>query len=395
MTTTMSRARAFRGPAVLSFGFRPFFLLAGLWALAAMGLWLTQLAGALTLPTALTPRDWHVHELLFGLFPCIAAGFVLTAVPNWTGRLPVVGWPLGGLAAVWIVGRLAVATSGLIGAGLAAALDLAFLLTFAALIAREIIAGRNWRNLLVLAPLLLLLVANALFHWQGGGGADGAGTRLGVAALVFLVSLIGGRVVPSFTRNWLARRPPGPLPAPIGRFDGISLVATGAALALWVALPETRVTGTLAALAGALGLVRLARWRGWRCLAEPLVAILHLGFIWMPIGFLVLAASILAPEVVPRLAALHLWLAGGLGPMVLAMMTRVTLGHSGHALTAGPGTSALYLAALLAVLARALAAFWPAPELLYLSATLWLLAYGGFVLLYAPLLLRPRRSQTA
>jgi len=388
----MSRARAFRGPAVLSFGFRPFFLLAGLWGLAAMALWLAQLVGALTLPTVFAPRDWHVHELLFGLLPCVAAGFLLTAVPNWTGRLPVVGWSLGGLAALWIVGRLAVATSGLIGAGLAATLDLAFLLTFAALIAREIIAGRNWRNLLVLVPVLVLATANALFHAEDGGGADGVGTRLGVAALVFLISLIGGRVVPSFTRNWLARRPGGPLPAPIGRFDGANLVATIAALVLWVALPDSRASGALAALAGTLGLVRLARWCGWRTLAEPLVLILHLGFIWMPIGFLALAGSILAPEAVPRLAALHLWLAGGLGPMVLAMMTRVSLGHSGRALTAGAGTSALYAAALLAVMARAAAAFWPGPGLLYLSATLWLLAYGGFVLLYAPLLVRPRRQ---
>ena len=208
MSSVASR-RAYSGPALLSFGFRPFFLGAGLWSVAGMLLWLAVYAGDVTLPTAFIPRDWHVHEMLYGYVPAVVAGFLLTAIPNWTGRLPVSGLPLAALAGLWLAGRIAIAVSAAIGPILAAVIDVAFLATFAAVALREIVAGRNWRNLRVLAVLAVLIGGNVLFHLEAiRDGAADYGIRVGLAGAVGLIMLVGGRIVPSFTRNWLARREP-------------------------------------------------------------------------------------------------------------------------------------------------------------------------------------------
>ena len=157
--TTAQQSRQWTGPAVFSFGFRPFFLFGALWAALAMLLWVLMLAGFLTLPTRFDPVSWHAHEFLFGYTGAIIGGFLLTAVPNWTGRLPVVGWQLAALFVVWVAGRIAVATSGLWPAGVAMAVDLGFPVLLSAVILREIIAGRNWRNLIVLSLLTVFAVS--------------------------------------------------------------------------------------------------------------------------------------------------------------------------------------------------------------------------------------------
>jgi uncharacterized protein involved in response to NO len=263
-----------------------------------------------------------------------------------------------------------------------------------AAIGREIAAGRNWRNLPVLVLVVLFLLANALFHVeaaQDGGASGGAGARAGIAIVVLLIALIGGRIVPSFTRNWLARRAPGPMPVPFGRFDRVALAAAGLALLAFVAAPGARVTGVLAGIAGALHLVRLARWIGWRTLAEPLLVILHLGYLFVPAGLLLLSAAILQPGGVPRVAALHAFMAGAMGVMTLAVMTRASLGHTGRPLHAGGGTTAIYALALGGAVARIAAAFAPgATWLLHASAAGWIGAFLLFALLYGPLLSRPR-----
>ena len=208
--------RAFTGPAILSCGFRPFFLFGALWAAIAVALWLPMLSGRLVLPSAFTPIEWHVHELVYGYVPAVIAGFLLTAVPNWTGRLPVVGTPLLLLFLTWAGGRAAMLVSLWIGARIAAAIDLAFLAAPEGfVVAREIIAGNNTRNLKVLGVVALLLVGNGLFHLEAIAHlGNGHGMRLGIAAIVMLIMLMGGRIIPSFTRNWLARRGPGRRPHP-------------------------------------------------------------------------------------------------------------------------------------------------------------------------------------
>lgn len=395
MTTTAERMRAWTGPAILTFGFRPLFFGAAVWAVLAMVLWVPMLSGHLTLPTAFDPVSWHAHEFLFGYLGAVVAGFLLTAVPNWTGRLPIVGWRLGMLAGLWLMGRVAVAVSGSVPAVLVALADLAFQAVFALLIAREIAAGKNWRNLIVLAMLGVFILGNALFHWeaaaQGGYAAQGYGLRLGLGAGIMMIAVIGGRIVPSFTRNWLVKRRSTALPVPpMQSFDKLALAALVVALVLWVVLPLGTLTGLALALAGVLHALRLARWAGHRTFAEPLVTVLHAGYSFVPLGALALAAEILLPGSLGMTGAQHFWMVGAIGLMTLALMTRATLGHTGQNLTAEAGTVAIYLALILSVFARVAGGVWPevSGPLHAMAGLFWIAAFGGFAIIYGALLLR-------
>jgi uncharacterized protein involved in response to NO len=359
---------------------------AGLWGLAALPLWLLVFQGAFILPTAFAPLAWHAHEMIFGFAGAVVAGFLLTAVPNWTGRLPLQGLPLALLFALWIAGRLVMAVSAEIGAGTAAIFDVAFLAALLAVALREIIAGRNWRNLPLMAVLGLLIAANALTHLEALGLATTGplGERLGLAVLVQLICLIGGRVIPSFTRNWLVKRGAAELPAAFGIFDKACLIVTAAALTGWVAFPDRPAVGGLLLLAGALHLLRLARWQPLQTFSEPLVWSLHLGFLWVPLGLLLLGGANLAPAWLPATAGLHALGAGAIGSMTLAVMTRATLGHSGRALHADAVTATIYLAIAAAAALRVTAALLPDAyfTLLWLSGITWTLAFGLFVAVY-------------
>jgi uncharacterized protein involved in response to NO len=394
MTSTAEQMRAWTGPAILTFGFRPFFFGAAVWAMLAMAFWVPMLSGHLILPTAFDPVSWHAHEFLFGYLGAVVAGFLLTAVPNWTGRMPIVGWRLGILAGLWLAGRLAVAISGGVPAVAVAIADLAFPVVFALLIAREIVAGKNWRNLIVLAMLGVFILGNALFHWEAAKGhyaAQGYGLRLGLGAGVMMIAVIGGRVVPSFTRNWLVKRCSPVLPTPpMQRFDKVALLVLLMALLLWVALPFEVVTGAALALAGVLHTLRLARWAGHRTFAEPLVTVLHAGYVFLPLGALALAAEILMPGSFGMAGAQHFWMAGAIGLMTLAVMTRATLGHTGQELTARAGTVAIYLALVLSVFARVAGGLWldVSVTLHAMAGLFWIAAFGGFAVVYGALLLR-------
>ena len=209
--------------------------------------------------------------------------------------------------------------------------------------------------------------------------------------MVMMIAVIGGRIVPSFTRNWLVKRGPGRLPVPpMQRFDKAALLTLLTALLAWVVLPDHLVTGALLLTAGTLHAVRLARWAGDRTLAEPLVAVLHLGYAFLPLGALALGAEILAPGLIGMAAAQHLWMGGAAGLMTLAVMTRATLGHTGQTLTAGPGTVLVYAALVVAVLARFAAGIWPnqASVLHMVAGMAWILSFAGFAVLYGRLLLR-------
>ena len=356
----ISRLRSYSGPAIFSYGFRPFFLVGAIYAGLAVLIWLPVFFGEVRLPAAFSAADWHIHEMLYGYLPAVITGFLLTAIPNWTGRLPIQGSPLAVLATVWAAGRLAVLLSSLLGPLAAGAIDLMFLLLIAAAAAREVIAGRNWRNLPPVGILILLLGGNAAFHLEAcEKGTAEVGTRLGIAAAIALVSLIGGRVIPSFTRNWLARENPGRLPVPFKPYDVGSLAVSTLALLLWVAGPDWSGTALAMFTAGAAHTIRLARWAGDRTFGDRLVLILHIGYAFVPIGFILLGAAILFPQDVPVGAGIHAWTVGAIGVMTLAIMTRASLGHTGHRLHAGPLTQAIYAAVLVASLARVYAAFRP------------------------------------
>jgi uncharacterized protein involved in response to NO len=390
---SIPRLRAYRGPAILSYGFRPFFLLGSIYAGAMIPLWLGVFAGDLELSTAFVPRDWHVHEMLFGYVAAILGGFLLTAIPNWTGRLPLQGVPLAVLVSTWLAGRIAVLASGSIGWAAAAAIDAAFLVLLAAAAAREILVGRKWSNLPVVALVSLFGADNVAFHIEVhvDGLADYS-TRFAVALVITLISLIGGRIVPSFTRNWLARQQPGRMPSPFGRIDAVIVAMSIVALTIWIVAPTTKAAGAMLIMAGILHIIRLARWAGYRTASDRLVLILHLAYAFVPIGYIF--SGLAAFNILPSSAGIHAWTGGAIGAMTLAVMTRATLGHTGQALQASIGTQCLYAAVIAAALTRVCAAIDTAHMQVLLSAAGigWAIAFLGFALLYGPTLCSPRRA---
>jgi uncharacterized protein involved in response to NO len=397
MASSAEQIRNWSGPAILGYGFRPFFLSAAVFAALAMVIWIGTFTGVWQVPTAFGPIAWHVHEFLWGYVSAVVAGFMLTAVPNWTGRLPIVGYPLALLWGSWLIGRIAVFTSAVLPAAGVAVLDLLFLAALLVAMGREIIAGRNWRNLRVLAIVGVLFGGNAVFHAEHMLGAEvqqGFGVRLGIGSAILLIVLVGGRIIPSFTRNWLARSAPGRLPQPFGTVDKISILVSGVSLAAWVITPQWQGTALLLIVAGCTNLVRLARWTGWRSLAEPLVSILHIAYLFVPIGFLLIGLSILFPDDISYSGSVHSWTAGAILLMTLAVMTRASLGHSGMPLTADRRISAIYVTAGVAALSRIAAGLVPeASWLLDLAAAGWVLSFALFALVYAPLFLRPKPAR--
>ena len=387
------RFKSNSGPALFSAGFRPFFLFGALYAGVAIALWLPEYFGEIRIETAFSPRDWHMHEMLYGYVAAVITGFLFTAIPNWTGRLPLQGGPLIGLTFLWLAGRLAVASSAIIGGWLAAAIDSAFLLVVIAAAARELSHGTQKHNMRVLVAVLMFLLGNVVFHVEAliEGSAD-YGTRIGLAGALILIMLIGGRIVPSFTRNWLARENPGPLPASPGRFDLAAIVIAALALLAWIAAPETRATGLALLLAGALHAIRLVRWRGYRTWRDRLVLVLHMGYLFIPLGFVV--TGLAAFGLSPSSAGAHLWTIGAIGTMTLAVMTRVSLAHTGRALVASPAAQAVYVLVVAAAIARACAAIDPlwSEVLLFVSGGAWIAAFVGFALAYWTILTGPRRA---
>ncbi len=384
-------------PTIFSHGFRPFFLLGALWAAFAMILWALVLAGDIRLPTRFDPISWHAHEFLFGYLSAVFAGFLLTAVPNWTGRPPLSGWPLLALTGLWGAGRVSIAFSELLAVEVVAFIDCSFSLVLSALILREVISARNWRNLVVPAMLGAFTAANFLFHLDAAGGgaaAQGLGLRLGLAAALMMVAVIGGRIVPAFTRNWLIKAGRAERPAqPMQTYDKAVLLITLVGLLLWVIWPESIHTGLCLFALAAFHTARLLRWRGSSASKEPLIWVLHVGYAFIPLGALVLGVSILFPTMFTVAAAQHVWMAGVIGMMTLAVMTRATLGHTGQRLHASSATVIIYLAVVGSIVSRLAAGAFPdwITTLHTLTAISWVAAFGGFVAVYGPLLLRDRR----
>lgn len=397
MATSAQQIRAWRGPALLSYGYRPFFLLAGIWAVVSLLCWILLFSGRDVLAIAIDPFSWHAHSFLFGYLWAVIAGFLMTAVPNWTGRFPIVGWPLAALVGLWLIGRFAMAVSLYLSPMVVVTLDLAFPLIFTCAIGREIIAGKNWRNLKILILLAMLFCANLLFDveaFDGQFAADGYGARWALAIAVFLIALVGGRIIPSFTRNWLAKNSSTLLPAPHDRLDQAIMVLTAITLILWVIFPDTGEVAVLCGISGLANLYRLYRWRGWLALKEPLVWVLHLGFLFIPLGFIALTLGEF--DIIPggRAPVQHLWMAGGIGMMTIAVMTRASLGHAGRPLSVSWPVVIVYCSLFVSVCLRLIAGIADNNmAMLHLSGTLWMVAFCGFVLLYWNILTKPRMQR--
>lgn len=388
------RGLAKDGAALWSYGFRPFFLGGAIWAVAAMALWIAALIHGLPLGGDYGPAQWHAHEMVFGFAPAVLAGFLLTAIPNWTGCLPVSGRALIGLASVWAAGRAVMAGAALTGPWLAALIDSAFLPLVLAMAAREIVAGRKWNDLKVLGGVAAIMAGNLGFHGAVLlGGHPGAWLRAAVAGYVLLVLIIGGRIIPSFTRNWLARQGAGAMPVAYDRFDMGVIALSALALAIWTLAPESRLAAFACAVAGVLNGARLVRWRGLAVRSESLLFVLHAAYAFVPLGFLALSAAgmgLLMPA-----SALHVLSVGVIATMMLAVMTRATRGHTGQALTATRWTALSYMCLFAAALARPMADLTGLVGLMEASGLLWIAAFGLFVAEHLGMLLRVRRKAKA
>ncbi|ATY33546.1 NnrS family protein [Sphingomonas psychrotolerans] len=393
MKTDSQGESPMRIPQLLRGGFRPFFLGGALWALIVLVLWVAVLSVGLELPSHLDPLAWHRHEMLFGYLGAVIGGFLLTAIPNWTGRPPMAGAPLAGLALLWLTARLALLFSATLGAPLAIGLDIGFLAVLAVIAAREVIAARN-RNFPIVIAVSLFAFATALDHAEALGLAvpAGLGWRLGFAIVLVLITLIGGRIIPAFTRNWLTSQGKTEhLPPQANRFDIATIAATVIALLAWAAVPYAPYAGALLLIAGILQAARLARWAGHRVVREPLVLILHASYAWLPLGLLLLGGSIFLGQI-PVSAALHALSAGAMASMTLAVMTRATRGHTGRPLAADLSTRAIYILVTLGAALRVAAPLLPIDYMraIEIAGAAWGGAFVLFVLAYGPMLIGPR-----
>jgi uncharacterized protein involved in response to NO len=391
--TPIPRGIARSGPAVLSYGFRPFFLLAGVFAPLAMIVWIGALAGQWSIGGSYGALNWHAHEMLFGYASAALAGFMLTAIPNWTGRLPVSGYQLLAIVCLWLAGRAAMAVPDLLGLLPSAIIDGAFLFAMAVIAGREIVAGKNWKNLKILAGLSALTIANAMFHASvlvEGSAVEASRATIGVYAT--LIAVVGGRIVPSFTRNWLVKAKSPRLPQSFSRFDVLAILALAIACTAWVFAGESPVAAIPAFIASILQAVRLWRWVGWRTAREPLLLVLHIGYGFIPLGLLCVGLSelrLLSPP-----SALHVLTVGAIGVMTFAIMTRASLGHTGRPLTASTNIAVAYAALILAAIVRPFAEMFPEAYHLLLAVTgvAWIVAFGLFLAEYGPILVRRGRS---
>ncbi len=390
MADQASEGPSYRGPAFFSYGFRPFFLGAALFAGVAVPVWtllLTEVGHSNFLYPA---RDWHVHEMVFGFLPAVITGFMLTAIPNWTDRPPIRGYELMLLFALWLAGRVLIAIPWFTPL-VSAIVDGGFLVAVAGLVWREIIASKSWDRAPMGVLVSLLAGANILFHVLSLSGAEtDRPERMALAMVMMLLALIGGRLIPNFTGELLANSGRVERPASFSLYDGLSIALVGFAVLSWIAQPSSMVTGWLFALAGLANLGRLGRWCGWATWREPLVLILHFGYGWFALSLLILGGSILGIRL-PKEDAVHAFTSGAVGAMTLAVMTRASLGHTGRPRHAGPLTVLIYMLVNLGAMLRVFGPMTdlPANVVLTVAAGSWSGAYLLFALVYGPFILRP------
>lgn len=391
MKSTAQILRDYRGPALFSFGFRPFFLLASIWAVLTVPLWMLSMSGAGETASDAVTRNWHVHEMLFGYTSAVIIGYMTVAGANWTGRYPVAGWPVILLALLWVAGRVAMLMQSVLGP-VAALVDAAFLVLFALALWREQLAARNRRGMAPCVVISLLAIANVGFHMSAVvPGIDDTPERAALGLITFLIALMGGRLVPSFTHNWMAQRGLTPEPTSYGRFDVAALAMAGVGIVSWIVMPRVSLSGYMLIAAGGGIFIRLLRWRGWVAVREGMVIILHIAYLWCAFGLFMLGWSILAPSLVPASAAVHALTVGTIGVMTLAVMTRICRSHTGRERRADVITWMLYGMINAAAAVRVLAPFLPSAqmELFILSTACWSLAFGFFIWAYGSMLVRP------
>lgn len=386
--------------AFLSYGFRPFFLFAGIYAVVGMAAWMAWIglhaanAVVLRMSTDFPPFQWHAHEMLFGYTAAVVAGFLLTATSGWTGRGPVAGRPLALLAAAWVLGRVAVWFSAFLHSLLVATADLMFLALLTGFVFRTLVGGKP-RHLIFLALLIVLIAANALVHGERLGLAAGtadAGHRLALDTVILLIAIIGGRVVPAFTRNVLRREGESD-PVPARPWIDRLALASVAVVVVVDQIPESETAAGWIAIAAALANgLRLGGWRGWRVLDQPILWITHVGYGWLVVGLACKGIALLTGAMAET-TAIHVLTVGAIGSMTLGIMTRAGLGHTGRPLRVAGSVTAAYLVLSLATVIRVAGPLW-LPEYynvaVLTAGTGWCVAFAVFTWVYWPILTRPR-----
>lgn len=382
----------------LSYGFRPFFLLAGIYAVVPMLAWIVWYwmgaGGAARALTGSFPAHvWHGHEMLFGFTAAVVAGFFLTAAPSWTGKEPVHGPLLGALVAVWLAGRLAMWSMGILPPIIVAALDLAFIPFLAVLVIRALSGGWSKRNAIFIPILLALFLGNLMTHWDPESALASRGLMLGLDAVALLMTIVGGRVTPAFTTNALRHRGETELPRSWPAIEKASILLVAVTLVVEAIWPHGLATAVPAAGAAVANLIRLSGWRGAKVLNEPILWIVHLGYAWLIVGLAAKAMAAVGMWLAPT-AAQHALTVGAIGSLTLGIMSRAALGHTGRRLTVAPAVAVAYLLVTAAAIVRVGGAMALPDHPVGVAATaggLWTLAFLIFAAVYAPILVRPRQ----
>ena len=377
---------------VLALGFRPFYLLAGIFAAIALPVWMAVFFGYIQLPGYLSGLDWHSHEMIFGFAPAVIAGFLLTAVRNWTGLPTASGAALAGLAGLWLAGRVLVITGPVAPAMV---VDLLFLPVLGVTLAMPILASRNLRNLKVLAILAVLAILNLGYHAAHMNFLPFEFKRIAVTAaldvITILMAVIAGRVIPAFTRGAIAE-------ASVHRSLAVEVLAFGSLVAVlimdimgfWFSIPPVFWLVVLITAAVAHG-VRLALWKPQQTVSNPLLLMLPVAYAWIPIALVLRTMAQL--DLVPVAAATHALTIGAMSSLMIAMMTRSALGHTGRTLQAGAVELTAFMLLQFAAVVRTLAGVVLPGQYraaMILAALLWFLAFAVFLVGYAPILTQKR-----
>ena len=389
--------RASGGWPILALGFRPFFLLAALIAAAAVPLWLLIYQGTLDPVSHLPPTIWHGHEMVFGFAIAVIAGFLLTAASNWTGRRTATGLGLGALVLLWMAGRIAIVAGEALPAWLTIGIDVAFLPILAVVLAVPLLATGNRRNVVFPVILTILGLINLSIHLGGIGAIDwdpSRGLRVAIDLILLMIGVLGGRVIPSFTKNALPHAKVNPCP----KASALALLSIATLAIAEMASDNAAITGSAALAAGVINVLRMRGWGTFATLRTPILWILHAGYGWLATGLILRGAAELT-GLIPLDAGIHALTLGAIGSMVVGMMSRVALGHTGRSIVPAKLTVAAYWLVNAAALLRVLFALTWDDTLrtvsLMGSGTLWSLAFAFFAIVYWPILSRPRADGRA
>ncbi|TCS62481.1 NnrS family protein [Varunaivibrio sulfuroxidans] len=391
--------------ALFASGFRPFFLAAGIQGVLAMVVWVLLYGGRASLPITASPAVWHGHEMLYGYAMAAISGFLLTVVPNWTGQGKASGGKLIGLFSVWVIGRIAYWMSGYLPAAVVAVADLAYIPVLLLIITPPLMAASNRRQMIFVPIMAMVFLGDLMVHldslgvtWLGSWLTAQRGLVLGLDMIMVLITIMGGRVIPSFTSSTLGHGDPTIKVVQRPWVEKIILPATAlVALADLIFGFDHVISGTLALIVGVLHGVRMSGWQTRRTLANPILWVLHLGYAWLVVGFVLKGFAVLTPWIDP-ISAFHAQTVGAIGIITLGIMTRASLGHSGRVIRAAPSITLAYILIALAALVRVLgAAIAPDVSLPYLgslevglSGTLWALGFLLYTIHYTPIFLKPR-----